>query len=84
MSGHYRLGPKLPANPSNMWDIIRIFVAANPGLSHSRLLGVMIAHDPSDWPLKVLANPSKQVIGSEKWCQGYINGAVREGYLVRD
>lgn len=83
MSGNYRLGPKAPATPDNMWDIIRGMVAADPGLSHSRLLGRMTARDPSSWPEKVRRKPSKLGVGSDEWCHGYINGAVREGYLVR-
>ena len=84
MGGHYRLGPRLPATLGNMWDIIRFIVAADVGLSHSRLLGQMMAQDLGSWPEKVRKDPSKQGIGSELWCNGYINGAVRGGYLTRD
>ena len=84
MAGHYRLGDKLPGTPGNMWDIIRGYVAKEPGLSHSRLLGQMRARPQAEWPANVRRNPSVQGVGSERWCHDYINGAVRHGYLVRD
>ena len=84
MAGHYRLGPKLPATVGNMWDLIRAYVAEAPGLSHSRLLAKMVARGANDWPVKVLRDQSVQGVGSERWCNGYINGAVREGYFIRD
>jgi hypothetical protein len=66
-----------------MWDIIRGHVASEPGIDHDRLMARLMGMADREWPARVLANPSKQVVGSEKWCRGYLNGAVREGYLTR-
>lgn len=84
MDRHYRLGPKLPGTAGNMWDIIRGYVSARPGIGHSELMASMMARKLSDWPPRVLRDPSIQGIGSEKWCNGYLKGAVRLGYLIRD
>jgi hypothetical protein len=67
-----------------MWDIIREYVAADPGISHSRLIARMMGRGPGEWPKAVLNANSVQGVGSESWCTGYVNGAVREGYLLRD
>ena len=84
MAGHYRLGERLPATPGNMWDIIRSYVAAAPGLSHSRLIAGMMSRNHDQWPARVREAHSIQGVGSELWCDGYIKGAVREGYVLRD
>ena len=84
MAGHYRLGERLPGTPGNLWDIIRTYVAAEPGISHSHLLAKMMSRERYDWPTRVLNANSVQGVGSELWCNGYISGAVREGYLLRD
>jgi hypothetical protein len=67
-----------------MMDIMRGYVAAEPGISHSLLLARMMARPANEWPEKVLRENSVQGVGSERWCQGYLNGAVRKGYLLRD
>ena len=80
----YRLGDKLPATLGNMWDIIRGYVAVEPGVTHERLVALMMGRPIDTWPRKVLDDPSVQEIGSERWCHGYVQGAIREGYLKRE
>ena len=65
-------------------DIIRQHVAADPGISHSYLVARMMSRGENEWPERVTRDPSVQGFGSERWCNGYVNGAVREGYLIRD
>lgn len=83
MAGRYRLGKKLAATPGNMWDLIRSDVASEPGLGHDRLLMKMMSRSLDDLPERVRRDRSQQGIGSERWCAGYINGAVREGCIER-
>jgi hypothetical protein len=66
-----------------MWDLTRGEVAAEPGLGHELLLQRMMQRSLDDLPLNVRRNRSVQGIGSERWCNGYINGAVRENYIER-
>ena len=84
MAGHYRLGARLPATPGSVMDIVRQYVAADPGISHSHLIAQMMNRGTDDWPERVRRDSSAQEVGSELWCNGYVNGAVREGYLLRD
>lgn len=82
MAIRYVLGPRMPITPGNMWDIIRGYVAAAKNLTHDDLIEAMAERKFENWPEKVRIGKSIQVVGSRKWCHGYIRGATREGYLA--
>jgi hypothetical protein len=82
MSDRYISSQIDAGTPGNMWDIIQVYAGVEFGITRSGLISEMMKRDPSDWPPKVLAAQSLQGVGSERWCRGYVNGAIRKGFLV--
>lgn len=75
------LGPVLPKTEGNMWDIMRGYVQSGHD-TETALLVAMVDRPDDQWPPKVVEGDSLQKVGSERWCNGYIRGAIRLGYLV--
>lgn len=76
----YELGPVVSTAP--MWTIIRGYVREGYD-SYPALLAAMMNRRKDDWPKRVLDADSVQGVGSEMWCRGYINGAIREEHIKK-